>query len=137
MLTIDEEEKHGEYKSDNIEALQVHFCNDEDYLGRGRSAFQEDEASKYFRDDWHLDPFGNNFVSVETDSKNLILQYKEGMNTCSEQYLGRFLNSKMCLLMIHGGIKIRIRPKGLWDPMNSSIRSLLIQVGNGLMCQMI
>ena len=77
MLTIDEEEKHGEYKSDNIEALQVHaFRNDEDYLGRGRSAFQEDEASKYFRDDWHLDPFGNNFVSVETDSKNLILQYK-------------------------------------------------------------
>ena len=63
MLTVEEDQALADYIEDNVQILEVHaFDGDENYLGRGRAAFAEDRVSKYYQDDWYLDPFGNNFV---------------------------------------------------------------------------
>ena len=133
MFSVDAREAYGEFT--NSENQEVHrFYNDEDELGRGRSAFLEDEVSKYFRDDWHLDPFGSNLVSAETDAKNLILQYK-GNEYLLGTVFGTFSELKDVLVDDPWWHQIRIRPRGLQVPMNSSIWLLLMRVENGLMCK--
>ena len=68
-FSVEANRAYGDYIRKNIDDLEAHSFGDDDgySLGLGKSAFTSGKASRFFKERWYLDPFGNNLIGTSVE----------------------------------------------------------------------
>ena len=70
MLNYAESEKEFEEYQNSDQIIHVFDDEDENKHGLGKAAFADPAVSRYFQEDWYLNPFGNNFNGTSASSED-------------------------------------------------------------------